>query len=188
MEQQPDLLALDMSKLEPLPEEVSEVQNVTDNLSDTSYSSDGEAWPLESQEYLKWLAGLQHPLDSVHHPEGHPNAGDHFTVTVACKPQTESFVSMTTVESDGGSYNHWLSSLENNSVVGQQVAEVETPSPVPTEFTAAEQLHAVRSLTREREIIIASLIHFPFFLPFSIFKNNNSRPSFFSIYFRSKTE
>ena len=103
-----------------------------------------EIWSLETEECVRWLFSIDTSLFPCQPEE--TTTSDQQLDSVLSSPLCElgDCVSIITTESEG-SYHHWFSSLENNSELGQQVADDDAWSLA--EFIAAEQF-AVRLNTR----------------------------------------
>lgn len=119
-------------------QECPEVSGVVDQF-DASGNNE-ELWSLETDECVRWLFSIDTSLFPCQPEE--TKTSDQQLDSVLPPPLCElgDCVSITTLESEG-SYHHWLSSLENNSELDQQVADDDAWSLA--EFIAAEQF-AVR--------------------------------------------
>lgn len=102
-----------------------------------------QSWRLKSDDSLDWLNDFSTPNASLQPEESirtELKEAPEFGLN-AC--EEGHFFSFATIESSDNSDESqtWLSSLENNSELDHQVAEASLTS---SEFTAAEQQHAVR--------------------------------------------
>lgn len=111
------------------------------NIGGTISENIEEMCSLETEECVELLVSFDTPLSLSQEEETQMNEQQlDFVLLPHLSCEKVNCGSITTIESDG-SYRHWLSSLENNSVCDQQVADDDMLSLV--EFIAAEKL-AVR--------------------------------------------
>ncbi|KAI9564967.1 hypothetical protein GHT06_008708 [Daphnia sinensis] len=121
--------------------EVYNLELEVHQVSETMDSQDYNVWPMETDEYLEWLLSFHSLLDSLQR-ESVDNIEQELEISLPTLQSSEdNFASLTTIESDG-SYHHWLSSLDNNSVLDQQVADGE---PLLYDFFAAAEVEEPES-------------------------------------------
>lgn len=98
--------------------EVHEVSETMDS------EEDYDVWPIEMDDYLEWLLSFHSLLDSLQLESVDTNEQELEISLPPLQSSEDNFASLTTITSDE-SFHNWLSSLDNNSELGQQMADGE---------------------------------------------------------------